>query len=165
MEFFTFSRSKWNTLFPLSHHWLITHNVRGRALFLSPTLARASPFACHSRVTFRGYLKLSKPARRLSRWWSISYKSLCFVDPSLALMVSFLHSRGGEVIVPLKEQGNFQITWYSLKENLLAHQLRISGLVKSIHDELPIKTGNILKIDQKDNPFAHFHVLSCHPEE
>ena len=45
--------------------------------------------------------------------------------------------------MPLKKQRNFQITSYSLKANLLAHHLRISGLVKSIQDELPIKTKGI----------------------
>ena len=143
MEVCNFSCSKWNTFFLLSHHWLITHNARGRAPFLSPTLARVSPFACHSRVTSHGYLKLRELAHRLRLRWRISYKSLCFVDPSLALMVYFFSLQRGKVIVPLKKKRNFQITWYSLKANLLAHHLRISGLVKSIQDELPIKTWNI----------------------
>ena len=96
MEVCNFSCSKWNTLFLLSHHWLITQNARGRAPFLSPTLARVSPFACHSRVTSHGYLKLRELAHRLRLRWRISYKSLCFVDPSLALMVYFFSLQRGE---------------------------------------------------------------------
>ena len=94
MEVCTFSRSKWNTLFPLSHHWLTTHNARGRDPFLSPTLARASPSAYHLRVTPCGYLKLTELAHRLRFRWGISHKSLCFVDASLVLMVSISHWRG-----------------------------------------------------------------------
>ena len=94
MEVCTFSRSKWNTLFPLSHHWLTTHNARGRGPFLSPTLARASPSTYHSHVTSWGNLKLTELVCRLRFRWRISYKSLCFVDPGLALMVSIFHWRG-----------------------------------------------------------------------
>ena len=61
---------------------LIDHTQRSRSRSLSFT---------DSHVTSCGYLKLTELAYRLRFRWRISYKSLCFVDASLTLMVSIFH--------------------------------------------------------------------------
>ena len=61
---------------------LIDHTQRSRSRSLSIT---------DSHVTSCGYLKLTELACRLRFRWRISYKSLCFVNASLTLMVSIFH--------------------------------------------------------------------------
>ena len=68
------------------------HTQHSRSSYLSfPDPRSHITFPYHSRMTSCGYLKLTELARSLRCRWRISHKSPCFVDASLALMVSIFH--------------------------------------------------------------------------